>query len=120
MYVGRGGRTNAAGVRQLPGHPHAPRSDGPRRPASCVLHLKSAVTALAGRIDHRTHCAGRARVVPHFVAVPEEAGAHVVCLGSSKLLMAADCPASARLLEDLGYEVISVDIRLRIRSSRGA
>ena len=39
---------------------------------------------------------------PHFLAVPEEPGAHVVVLDSERLLMAADAPRSADLLADLG------------------
>jgi dimethylargininase len=44
------------------------------------------------------------------VPVPEESGAHVVLLGGDRLLMAADCPRSAELLCDLGYEPVIVDI----------
>jgi dimethylargininase len=33
-----------------------------------------------------------------------------VLLGGARLLMAADCPASADLFSDLGYEPVVVDI----------
>jgi dimethylargininase len=42
--------------------------------------------------------------------VPEESGAHVVLLGDARVMMAADCPASAQLFRDLGYEPVVVDI----------
>jgi dimethylargininase len=42
--------------------------------------------------------------------MPEESGAHVVVLDGTRLLIAADCPRSAELLRDLGYEPVVVDI----------
>jgi dimethylargininase len=42
--------------------------------------------------------------------MPEESGAHAVDLGAGRVLIAADCPKSAALIENLGYEVIAVDI----------
>jgi N-dimethylarginine dimethylaminohydrolase len=47
---------------------------------------------------------------PHFRAVPEESGSHVVLLGQDRLLLAADCPESADMFARLGYEPIPVDI----------
>ena len=111
VYVGRGGRTNAAGVRQLRDILTPLGATVIAVPLHLVLHLKSAVTALPdGSIIGYPPAVDAPAFFPHFVAMPEESGAHVVCLGGAKLLMAADCPASARLLEDLGYEVICVDI----------
>ena len=49
-------------------------------------------------------------VFPRFIAAPEESGAHVVLLGNDRLLMAADCPRSAALYVELGYEPVTVDI----------
>ena len=45
-----------------------------------------------------------------FVAMPEESGSHVVVLGGAELPVADDCPRSAALLADLGYDPIRVDI----------
>jgi dimethylargininase len=47
---------------------------------------------------------------PRFLAVPEEAGAHVVVLGGGRLLVAASAPKSAALFGDVGYEPVVVDI----------
>jgi dimethylargininase len=111
VYVGRGGRTNAAGVRQLRDILTPLGATVVAVPLQLVLHLKSAVTALPdGSIIGYRPLVDDAAFFPHFVEVPEESGAHVVCLGGSKLLMAADCPESAQRLEDLGYEVVTVDI----------
>ena len=44
------------------------------------------------------------------MGMPEESGAHVVDLGDGRVLTAADCPKSAELIEDLGYEVVRVDV----------
>jgi dimethylargininase len=111
IYVGRGGRTNGAGIRQLREILAPLGATVIAVPLTKVLHLKSAVTALPdGTIIGYPPLVDDPGFFPHFLAVPEEAGAHVVCLGGSKLLMAADCPRSAELLEDLGYEAITVDI----------
>jgi dimethylargininase len=111
VYVGCGGRTNGDGVRQLRAILHPLGATVMGVPISKVLHLKSAVTALPDGsvigypplVDDRTF-------FPHFRAVPEESGAHVVALGGDKLLMAADCPASAELFSSLGYAPVQVDI----------
>jgi dimethylargininase len=111
VYVGRGGRTNAAGIRQLRELLAPLGATVIAVPLTKVLHLKSAVTALPdGTIIGYPPLVDDPSFFPHFLAVPEESGAHVVCLGGSKLLMAADCPLTAVLLEDLGYEVVTVDI----------
>ena len=47
---------------------------------------------------------------PHYRGMPEEPGAHVVDLGEGRLLISAAAPASAALIEDLGYTTIPVDI----------
>ena len=110
VYVGRGNRTNSDGVRALRAH-LAPlgRSVVPV-PLEGVLHLKSALTALPdgtliglpGLLD--------AGVLPGLRVAPEEPGAHVVPLGEGRLLMAASAPRTAAWLDDLGYDVVSVDI----------
>jgi dimethylargininase len=47
---------------------------------------------------------------PEFLAVPEEAGAHVVLLGEDRLLMAASAPKTAELFRERGYTPVVVDI----------
>jgi dimethylargininase len=111
VYVGRGGRTNAAGVRQLRSILEALGVSVVAVPLTKVLHLKSAVTALPdGCIIGYEPLIDDVAIFPRFVSVPEESGAHVVLLGEDRLLMAADCPRSAALFADLGYEPVVVDI----------
>ncbi|MCU1571682.1 MAG: dimethylarginine dimethylaminohydrolase [Naasia sp.] len=111
VYVGRGGRTNAEGIRQLRtaivplGFRVVPV------PTSRVLHLKSAVTALPdGTVIGSAATVDDARIFPSFREMPEPAGAQVVVLDDSTVLMAASAPRSAALLESLGYRVVTVDI----------
>lgn len=111
IYVGRGGRTNAEGIRQL-------RAIGSRRgytvvavPVTKVLHLKSAVTALPdGTIIGYPPLVDDPSIFGRFLAMPEESGAHVVVLSDDTVLMAASAPKSAELISELGYRVVTVDI----------
>jgi dimethylargininase len=110
VYVGRGGRTNAEGVRQLRELLAELGRAVVAVPVHKVLHLKSAVTALpdgtvltwGGLVD--TH------LFPVVQPVPEEAGAHVVPLGASDVLIAASAPRTAELIAALGYTPVVVDI----------
>jgi dimethylargininase len=111
LYVGRGGRTNAEGIRQLR------RRVAPRGfavvpvPLHRVLHLKSAVTALPdGTVIAADPSLLDTSPFPTLRTVPEEAGSHVILLGDGTLLMAASAPGSAELFDDLGFDVIAVDI----------
>ena len=111
IYVGRGARTNAEGVRQMRAHA-APRGLGVVPvPLREVLHLKSAVTALP---DGTIICADPSLLDPSAFAtmrpVPEEGGSHVVLLGDGAVLMAASAPRSAALFDDWGFDVVAVDI----------
>jgi dimethylargininase len=111
VYVGRGGRTNADGIRQLRAILEPLGATVVAVPLTRVLHLKSAVTALPdGSIIGYPPLLDDTRVFPRFVPVTEESGAHVVLLGGARLLMAADCPHTADLFADLGYEPVTVDI----------
>jgi dimethylargininase len=111
LYVGRGGRTNADGIRQLR------RLVAPRGfsvvpvPLRRVLHLKSAVTALP---DDTVIAADPSLLdtapFPTLRVVPEEAGSHVILLGGGTVLMAASAPESAALFEDWGFDVVLVEI----------
>lgn len=111
VYVGRGGRTNAEGVRQLRSAFEPLGARVVAVPVTKVLHLKSAVTALPdGTVIGHPPLVDDPSVFPRFLPVPEETGAHVVLLGGGRLLMAASAPRSAELLDGMGYEPVSVDI----------
>jgi dimethylargininase len=111
VYVGRGGRTNAEGVRQLRSILTPLGATVVAVPIHRVLHLKSAVTALPdGSILGYLPAVDDPAFFPRFVPVAEESGAHVVLLGGPRLLIAADCPKSAEQLEDRGYDLTVVDI----------
>lgn len=111
VYVGRSGRTNAAGVRQLRAIVGPLGYDVVAVPLTKVLHLKSAVTALPdGTIIGYPPVVDEPSLFPRFLPVPEESGSHVVVLDAQTVLMAASAPKSIALIEDLGYTVVTVDI----------
>jgi dimethylargininase len=111
VYVGRGGRTNAAGIAQLRQILSPVGARVVAVPVRSVLHLKSAVTALPdGTIIGYPPLVDEPTLFDRFLAMPEESGAHVVVLDERRVLLAADCPASAALIAELGYEVVTVDI----------
>ena len=111
IYVGTGGRSNAAGVAQFAGHLQPRGATVVAVPVSKVLHLKSAVTALPdGTIVGWPAAVDDVTVFAKFMPTPEESGAHVVLLGDDRLLIAADCPASAAMYRSLGYQPVEVDI----------
>jgi dimethylargininase len=110
VYVGRGGRTNGAGIRQLRALLAPLGRTVIAVPLGEVLHLKSAVTALPD---------GTFLLLPHLVPaglfpavrpVGEEGGCHVVPLGGDRVLIAASAPRTAQLLDDLGFTPVVVDI----------
>ncbi len=111
VYVGRGGRTNAEGIRQL--RRHAATRERVVVPVALhrALHLKSAVTALPdGTFIAWDASLFDAAPFPTMRLVPEEAGAHVALMGGAAILMAASAPRSAEMFDDLGFDVITVDI----------
>ncbi len=111
VYVGRGGRTNGEGIRQLRAALAPLGATVIGVPLTKVLHLKSAVTALPdGTIIGYPPLVDDPGFFPHFLPVPEESGAHVVLLGDDRLLMSADAPRSAELFADLGWTPVVVDI----------
>jgi len=111
VYVGLGGRTNQAGIEQLAKILEPMGATGVSLPVTKVLHLKSAVTALPdGTIIGWDPAVDDPAVFPKYLSMPEESGAHVVIIDDKRLLMAADAPKSAELLESLGYQTIRVDI----------
>jgi dimethylargininase len=110
VYVGRGGRTNAAGIAQL-----ADLLAGLGRtvvtvPLPKVLHLKSAVTALPDGTVLAFGDLVDLEPFPVLRMVPEEAGAHVVPLGGPDVLIASSAPRTAELVASLGWHPIVVDI----------
>ena len=115
IYVGRGTRTNAEGIRQL----RALVAPLGRRvvavPLGKVLHLKSAYTALpdgtvVGFAKTQAATSAAAVAFERFLAVPEPEGAHLLVLAEDTVLVAASAPLTAKLLADLGYRVVTVDI----------
>jgi dimethylargininase len=111
VYVGRSGRTNADGIRQLRRHAATRgRTVVPVR-LHGVLHLKSAVTALPdGTFVAADPSLFDTAPFPTMRVVPEEAGSHVVLTGDGAILMAASAPRSAEMFDDLGFDVVTVDI----------
>ncbi|WP_413759743.1 dimethylargininase [Streptomyces sp. MMBL 11-3] len=111
MYVGLGGRTNGAGIQQLRATFEPLGAKVVAVPVGKVLHLKSAVTALPdGTVVGHEPLVDTPSLFPRFLAVPEEAGSHVVLLGGGRLLMAASAPKTAELYAGLGLEPVLVDI----------
>ncbi|RIJ77901.1 N(G),N(G)-dimethylarginine dimethylaminohydrolase [Nakamurella silvestris] len=111
VFVGRGGRTNAEGVRQLRAHLEPLGARVTAVPLTKALHLKSAVTALPdGTVIGYDPVVDDPAFFPMYLSMPEEPGAHVVDLGEGRLLISAGAPRSAALIEDLGYTVVPVDI----------
>ncbi len=111
VWVGLSGRTNASGVGQLAAllDPLSARVIGV--PVSRTLHLKSSVTALPdGTIVGFDPLVDDAARWPSFLSVPEEAGAHVVVLDASSVLMSNRAPATRALFESRGLRVVAVDI----------
>ena len=111
VYVGRGGRTNAEGVRQLRAILEPLGARVVAVPVTKVLHLKSAVTALPdGAVVGYPPLVDDPGAYERFLPVPEEPGSHVVLLGAGRLLMSSAAPRSAELFADMGYEPVLVDI----------
>ncbi len=112
VWVGQGGRTNAEGVLQIRSLLAPLGADVVGVPVEKVLHLKSAVTALPDGtvIGYEPLVDDPSVWGDHFLAVPEESGAHVVLLGDDHVLMATSAPRTAALLHRRGLRVTRVDI----------
>ncbi len=111
VYVGRGGRTNAEGIRQLRALIAPLGYTVVAVPVKKALHLKSAVTALPdGTVIGFPKLIESPDVFERFLAVPEAQGAAVVVLGPDAVLMSASAPKTAALIADLGYRVVTVDV----------
>jgi dimethylargininase len=111
VYVGQGGRTNAAGIAQLRHHLSPLGAEVIAVPVTSVLHLKSAVTALPdGTVIGYPPLVDDISIFPNFLGVDEEPGSHVVLLGEGRLLMAASALRTAERFRAMGYEPVLVDI----------
>ena len=111
VYVGRGGRTNADGIRQLRRHAAGRGRTVVPVQLHGVLHLKSAVTALPdGTFVAFDPSLFDAAPFPTMRLVPEEAGSHVVVMDDGTVLMATSAPRSAEMFDDLGFDVVTADI----------
>jgi len=110
VYVGRGGRTNGEGIRQLRSLLAPLGRTVIGVPLGNVLHLKSAVTALPDGTFLLLPDLVPADLFPAVRPVTEEAGCHVVPLGGDRVLIAASAPRTAGLLDDLGFTPVVVDI----------
>ena len=115
-YVGRGGRTDEAGIAQLAACSEPRGWTVVAVPVTKVLHLKSGVTALPdGTVVGFPPLVDDTGAYPSFLAVPEEHGTAVVDLGDSAdgrraVLMSADAPRTAELYAARGLEVVTVPI----------
>src|SRR5690554_1158776 len=111
VYVGRGGRTNAEGIRQLRPIVGALGYSVVAVPMNKALHLKTAATALPdGTVIGLPSLLEDTSIFERFVAVPEAEGTAVVVLDHDHVLMSAAAPQTAAMIEDLGYRVTTVDI----------
>jgi dimethylargininase len=111
VYVGRGGRTNADGIRQLRALLAPLGYTVIGVPVTKALHLKTAVTALPdGTVIGYPPLLDDTSLFPHFLAVPEAEGAAVVVLDDNTVLMSSSAPGSAELIAGLGYRVITTDL----------
>jgi dimethylargininase len=111
IYVGRGGRTNAEGIRQFRAIAIELGYTVVAVPVMKALHLKSAVTALPdGTVIGHPSLVDNPSIFPRYLEVPEVEGVAVVVLTNNSVLMSASAPKSTALIEDLGYRVTTVDI----------
>lgn len=111
VWVGLGGRTNAAGIEQLAAHLGPLGARVVTVPTTRVLHLKSAVTALPdGTVIGHQPLVDDPTAFSPFLPVPEEPGSHVVVLDDTSVLMSTSAPRTRELFEAQGLRVVAVDI----------
>jgi dimethylargininase len=111
VYVGRGGRTNAEGIRQFRAIAIDLGYTVVAVPVTRALHLKSAVTALPdGTVIGHPTLVDNPAIFPRYLEVPEALGVAVLVLSNNSVLMSASAPKTAALIEGLGYRVTTVDI----------
>ncbi len=111
VYVGMGGRTDAAGIAQLRDLVKPLGFEVVAVPITKALHLKSAVTALPdGTVIGFDPVVDDPTVFDPYLSVPEEPGAHVVHLDHQTVVMTARTDQTRRLLEARGLRVVVGDI----------
>lgn len=111
IYVGRGGRTNAEGIRQFRAIAGDLGYTVVAVPITKALHLKTAVTALPdGTFIGLPLLLEDTSVFPRFLPVTEAEGTAVVVLADDHVLMSSAAPQTAAMIADLGYLVTTVDI----------
>jgi dimethylargininase len=111
IYVGRGSRTNAEGLRQFRAIAGELGYLVVGVPVTRVLHLKSAVTALPdGTVIGHPSLVDAPSIFERYLEVPEVEGVAIVVLTNNSVLMSASAPKTAALIGGLGYRVTTVEI----------
>jgi dimethylargininase len=111
IYVGYGGASNAEGIGQLRAILKPTGANIIAIPTGPTRHLKSALSALPdGSLIGYPPLVAEPELFTDLHPVPEARGANVVLLGENRVLMAANCRASAAVVAGLGFEVVPVDI----------
>jgi dimethylargininase len=111
IYIGRGGRTNAEGIRQFRAIAVELGYTVVAVPVTKALHLKSTVTALPdGTVIGHPTLVDNPSIFSRYLEVPEVAGVAVVVLSKNSVLISASAPKTAALIESLGYRVTTVEI----------
>ena len=110
VYVGASSRTNGAGIQQLRALLGPLGYRVVAVPVRGVLHLKTAVTALPDGSVIGDPRFVDASLFPEFLPVPEAAGASVLALDASTVLLSAAAPQTAELLAGNGYRVLAIDV----------
>jgi dimethylargininase len=111
VYVGRSSRTNEHGIAGLAAIVEPLGYRVRPVPVTRTLHLKSQVTALPdGTVIGWTPNVDDPAAFDDFLPVPEEHGTAVVVVDDRTVLMSADAPETAALLEARGLTVVRVAI----------
>jgi dimethylargininase len=111
FFVGRGGRTNDEGVRQLSALVSPLGVTVVPVRVSRALHLKSTLTALPdGTVLGHLPVMDQPELIPRLEPVPERNGWRVVLLGEDRLLISTSAPRTCEMLRRKGYRVVTVDI----------
>ena len=111
VYVGRSNRTNEHGIAGLAAIVEPLGYRVRPVPVTRTLHLKSQVTALPdGTVIGWAPKVDDPGLFDDFLPVPEEHGTAVVVVDDRTVLMSADAPETAALLEERGLTVVRVPI----------
>ncbi|MGP3536159.1 dimethylargininase [Microbacterium sp. RD1] len=110
-YVGRSARTNSHAVAQLRSVLEPRGWRVLEVPVTRVLHLKSAVTALAdGTVIGFPPLVDDPTLFDAFLPVPEAHGNAVVVLDDTSVLLSAGAPRTAELLRARGLDVVTTPV----------